>query len=141
MKKLYFLLLPICFLFFTGCSKDFLKRYEDRVEGGSWELYDVNSFGIGGGTTLNVTSGRFTFLGGGQLEYRDNDGNLYQGTWDIRKEYYTDQTVRQLHIYAVDFTNQRVVSEVFDDMQFTGTNRFKAFIYANTRTYTFKFKR
>ena len=138
MKKLYLLLLPALLM---GCSKDFLKPYDDRIEGGTWELYDVNSFGIGGGYSLSFTNGKFRFFDNGELEYTDADGNLYEGSWNIRKEYVGDETTRQLIITAVDFASQRVVSETFDDMQFTGTDRFKAFIYGGSRTYTFKFKR
>ena len=33
MKKFYLLSVPFMLLLFTGCSKDFLKNYEDRLEG------------------------------------------------------------------------------------------------------------
>jgi len=138
MKKLYLLLLPALLM---GCSKDFLKPYDDRIEGGTWELYDVNSFGIGGGYSLPFTNGKFRFFDNGDLEYTDADGNFYEGSWNIRKDYVGDETTRQLIITAVDFASQRVVSETFDDMRFTGTDKFRAFVYAGSRSYTFKFKR
>jgi hypothetical protein len=141
MKKLYFLLLPALFILAAGCSKDFLKPYDDRIEGGTWELYDVKSFGVGGGYSLPFTTGRFKFFGNGELEYTDGQGNLYEGSWNIRKENYSDETLRRLIITAVDFNSQHVLSETFDDMQFTSTDRFKAFVYAGARTYTFKFRR
>ena len=141
MKKLYLLLFPLLFMLAAGCSKDFLKSYDDRLDGGTWTLNDVNSIGIGSRYSLAFTSGSFQFFDNGQLEYVDGQGNLYKGSWNIRKEYLSDGTRRQLHISAVNFQTQEVISEIFDDMQFTGTNRFKAFIYAGTRTYTFKFKR
>jgi hypothetical protein len=141
MKKNYLLLFPVLCILAVSCSKDFLKSYDRRIEGGTWELYDVNSFGIGGGYSLPFTSGRFRFFDDGQLEYTDNQGNFYEGSWNIRKEYRNDETLRQLIITAVDFQTQQVLSETFDDMMFTGTNRFKAFIYTGGKTYTFKFKR
>ena len=136
MKKFYLLL-----LLFTGCSKDFLKPYDDRIEGGTWSLYDVKSVGIGSGYNLPLTTGKFQFFGSGDLEYVDADGNVYQGSWDIRKRNTGEEVLRQLHVTMVDFNTQRVISETFDDMQFTGTDKFKAFIYTAGRTYTFKFKR
>jgi hypothetical protein len=141
MKKIYFLLLPALFILAAGCSKDFLKSYDERVEGGTWELYDVNSFGIGGGYSLPFTNGRFRFFDNGDLEYTDNQGTVYEGSWNIRKEYINDQTLQQLIITAVNFQTQDVISETFDDMWFTGTNKFKAYVYAGSKTYTFKFKR
>jgi hypothetical protein len=141
MKKIYLLLFPALCILAVACSKDFLKSYDKRIEGGIWELYDVNSFGIGSGYSLPFTSGRFRFFDNGEMEYEDNQGNLYRGSWNIRKEYRSDETVRQLHVTAVDFQTQRVISETFDNMVFTGTNRFKAFVYAGAKTFTFKFKR
>lgn len=140
MKKLYLLLFP-ALLLAAGCSKDFLKPYDDRIQGGTWQLYDINSLGIGGGYDLVFTGGSFHFLSGGRLEYIDDQGNLYEGSWNIRKEYRDDDTRRQLNITVVDFQTRELISEVFDDMQFTGTDKFKAFIYAGSRTYTYKFKR
>jgi hypothetical protein len=126
---------------FAGCSKDFLKSYDDRLEGGTWTLYDINSVGIGSRNNLAFAGGSFRFLDHGELEYVDNQGNVYEGSWNVRKEYLPDQTRRQLHITAVNFQNQEIISETFDDLEFTGTNRFKAFIYASSRSYTFKFRR
>jgi hypothetical protein len=141
MKKLYLLFLPLLFIIAAGCSKDFLKHYDDRIEGGTWTLQDVNSFGLGSRYSLAFTSGSFRFLDNGELEYVDDQGNLYQGSWNIRKEFLPEQTRRQLHVSVVNFQTQELMSEIFDDMQFTGTDRFKAFIYAGSRTYTFKFRR
>jgi len=69
MKKLYFLSLLFPTLLFWGCSKDFLKRYEDRIEG-SWQLTDVDRLGWGGSTSGVVfRDGLFTFSDNGKLEY------------------------------------------------------------------------
>jgi hypothetical protein len=141
MKKIYFAFIPITFLLFTACSKDFLKSYEKRLTGGTWELYDVNSFGFGGGYRPAFNSGRFVFESNGDLTYTDNNGNVYVGSWDIRHDYQNDQHYQNLFITVIDFQTQDVISEYFDDMQFTGTNRFKAVINGGSRTYTCKFKR
>src|SRR5687768_13206057 len=85
---------------FSGCSKDFLKPYEDRVEGGTWELHDVDRRGIGGGYDPPFTGGRFNFFPGGQLEYIDLAGNVYEGSWSIRKYNSDNGRVRQLSITA-----------------------------------------
>jgi hypothetical protein len=155
MKKFYLLSLLLPTLVFSGCSKDFLKRYEKRIEG-TWNLTDVDRIGFGGSIS-NVTfrDGRFTFSENGDLEYVSTSGQVYQGSWDIRRDWvsgqcYTDENgnyecddrnVKSLHITAVDFTNQDVRSEFFDEIIFTGTNRFKAYVYSGARSYVFRFRR
>ena len=47
MKKIYLIFIPVFLLLIAACSKDFLKSYDKRITGGTWELYDVNNFGIG----------------------------------------------------------------------------------------------
>lgn len=154
MKKIYSSTLLLSLLFFTGCSKDFLKRYEKRIEG-TWELVDVDRIGFGGGGGFAFSDGRFTFADNGDLGYVSPSGQVYQGSWDIRRDWVNgqcvtddngntdcnDRNVRSLHITAVDFTNQDVRSEFFNEMVFTGTNRFKAYIYSGARTYVFRFRR
>ncbi len=154
MKKFYSLILLLPLLFFSGCSKDFLKRYEKRIEG-TWDLVDVDRRGFGGGGGYAFSDGRFTFSENGDLEYVSPSGQVYQGSWDIRHDWvsgqcYTDdngnydcndRNVKSLHITAVDFTNQDVRSEFFNEMVFTSTNRFKAYIYSGSRTYVFRFQR
>lgn len=140
MNKHYTLILLLSFTL-AGCSKDFLKPYEDRIEGGTWELHDVDRRGAGGRYDPPFTDGRFNFFPGGQMTYTDHAGNLYEGSWTMRKYNYGDDRVRQLSVTVIDFTNNRVITENFDDMQFTGTNRFKAFVYVGNRTYVFRFKR
>jgi hypothetical protein len=142
MKKLYMVIIPLVTLT-AGCSKDFLKSYDKRIVGGTWELYDVNSIGVGGRSSQVFNNGFFTFFDSGELEYTDAQGNVYQGSWDIRREYqaYNDGSTRGLFITAVNFQTQRVLTAYFDEILFTGTNRFKTMIYKAGRTYTFKFKR
>lgn len=155
MKKIYSLTFLLTTLLLAGCSKDFLKRYEKRIEG-TWQLTDVDRLGFGGSTSgVTFSDGLFTFSENGELEYVSTSGQLYQGSWDIRRDWvsgqcYTDENgnyqcddrdARSLHITAVDFTNQDVRSEFFNEIIFTGTNRFKAYIYSGTRSYVFRFRR
>ena len=155
MKKFYFLILLFPALLSLGCSKDFLKRYEDRIEG-TWQLTDVDRIGWGGSTSgLNFRDGLFTFTDNGGLEYVSTSGQVYQGSWDMRRDWvrdrcYTnedgynecdDRYVRSMQVTAVDFTNQDIRSEYFDEIIFTSTNRFKAYIYTGSRSYVFRFKR
>ena len=149
MKKIYsVLLVPVLLVLFTACSKDIFKNYEDRIEG-TWRLDDVDRVGFGS-SSLTFTEGRFTFLPGGKLEYTDRFGGQYEGSWDIRKQTIRgncdngdcdDRNVRSLTITAIDFQTQDVKTEHFDEIQFTGTNRFNAYIHFNSRTYVFNFRR
>ena len=144
MNKIYLvsLLLLASVSFLSGCSKDFLKRYENRIEGGTWELYKTKSHGWGRSFNVAFNSGYFTFLPNGRLEYEDLSGNLYDGSWDMRVDYIQDdRRVRTLLITAVDFVTQDVFSEYFDEIRFTATNRFCAYIYGVNKTYIFYFKR
>ena len=145
MKKHYTYILPVVLLYFllTGCSKDFWKPYADRIEGGTWHLYDVRSHGIGSRYTPPFTGGRFNFLQAGRLTYTDDAGNEYEGSWKIRKQRNgaDGNDVHTLSITAVNFQTQDVLSEYFDDMRFTATNKFRAFVYYGSRTYVFLFGR
>lgn len=154
MKKIYSaVLIPITFIISSGCSKDVLKNYEDRIEG-SWRLDDVDRIGFGN-LSLPFNEGKFVFTAGGKLEYTNASGVSYNGSWDMRRRVISgncntdnngnrqcnDRSVRSLQITAVDFQNQDVRSEYFDEIVFTSTNRFKAYIYLSTRTYVFRFRR
>jgi len=156
MKKFYALPFLVIFFFLQGCSKDFLKRYEDRIEGGVWRLTDVDRLGWGGNTgNLPFRDGQFVFLDDGKLEYTNSQGEVYQGNWDIRRDWvrgqcYTDEDgryecddrhIRSLRVTAINFTTQDIRSEFFDEIIFTGTNRFKAYIYSGSRSYVFRFRR
>ena len=154
MKKLYLLSLLLPALLFSGCSKDFLNRYEDRIKG-IWQLTDVDRMGGGSTSVVVFRDGLFTFSDNGKLEYVSTSGQVYQGTWDIRRDWvrdrcYTnedghsecnDRYVRSMYITAVDFTAQDIRSEYFDEIIFTSTNRFKAYIYTGSRSYVFRFRR
>jgi hypothetical protein len=144
-----------CFsLCLAGCSKDFLKSYDERILG-TWQLTDVDRVGFGGNTAnLPFTAGTFIFKDGGILEFTDPSGTVFNGTWDIEKKSIMVSTVdadgntqtnlervRTLDIVAVDFASQVIRSEHFDEMEFKSTNRFKAKLYSGSHSYVFTFKR
>ncbi len=132
-------LLPV--VLFVGCSKDVLKRYDKRIIG-SWRISDVDRFGIGGDRAkLSFVDGTFTFRDDGSLTYTDAQNNSYEGSWDIVKKAINEETVRSLHVTAIDFNNQHVLSEYYDDMNFLGTNYFKANILRTTHRYVTHFRR
>ncbi len=141
MKKLYFTLLS-SLLILAGCSKDFLKNYNDRIVG-TWRLVDVDRRGIGGNTgNLPFRSGQFIFEEDGSLSYVNDAGEVYGGSWNISRQYgVNDDGNKTLEITAVNFTTQDVRTEIFERIQFTGTNRFKGFIYSGAHTYVFYFRR
>lgn len=140
MKKIYLTFLP-ALLIINSCSKDFLKSYDRRITGGTWELYDVNNIGLGSRYNYPFSSGKFTFESSGDVTYVNDQGEVYTGSWDIRKSWQDDTQQQTLFVNVLNFQTQDMISEYFDDIQFTGTNRFKAFVYNGGRTYTFKFKR
>jgi len=141
MKSIYTLCLFISIFILYSCSKDFLKSYDKRIIG-TWRISDVNRVGFGGNISdLPFTNGNFTFYANGSLEYVNSANVLFKGSWDIVKKTRDDETVRSLQINAVDFTNQQVLSQYYDDMNFTSTNHFKATIYSNTHSFVTHFRR
>ncbi|MCS3801994.1 hypothetical protein [Niastella sp. OAS944] len=141
MKKIYITLFPILLLIASSCSKDFLKSYDRRITGGTWELYDINNFGVGSRYNARFTNGKFTFESSGDVTYVNDQGETFTGSWDIRNYWQGENRLQTLYISVINYQTQQMISEYFDDMQFTGTNRFKAFVNTGNRTYTFKFKR
>ena len=153
MKKIY----PILFtsLIIASCSKDSFKTYEDRLEG-KWHLVDTDRRGLGGSLShLPFTAGDFTFEPGGKLVYNDPSGSVYEGSWDVRHKTVSNgcsidedgnqdcsqQHIRSLHVVAIDFTNQDVKSEDFEEIIFTSANHFKAKIHSGLHAYVFSFRR
>ena len=129
-----------------SCSKDFLKRYDKRIPG-TWDLIDVDSKGIGGDTErLPFRNGTFVFSEDGDMTYTDPSGETYEGTWDINKlngrsNGRGNDVTRIFTLYGVNFTTEEIRSEQFEQMEFTGTNRFRAYIYSGAHVYVFRFKR
>ena len=157
MIKFYAVTLSVLMLAFVAgsCSKDFLKSYEDRIAG-TWELKDVDHRGIGGDRdNLPFLSGEFVFADGGQLTYTNILGTVYNGSWGIDDRYQTsgyatdeygnvsgnEERVWTLDITAIAFASQEVRSEHFEEIRFTGTNNFKAFVRNGLHSYVFYFER
>ena len=108
----------------------------------TWKIEEINRLGIGGNTDkLAFKEGVFTFNDNGSLTYINSSGNTFQGSWTIEKKYINETLLRSLQITVVDFVNQSVLSEYYDNLSFTGTDRFKAQIIYNFNTYVTKFSR
>lgn len=139
MKQIYSL--AILFVFLSGCSKDFLESFEDRIIG-TWRIADVNRSGIGGRDHhLPFTSGNITFHENGTLTYVNASNVTYKGSWELDKRIRDDESFRILQITAVDFANQEVLSEYYDDMNFAGTDHFKTTLSSGFYAYTTHFRR
>lgn len=139
MKSIYTFSILLFVLF--GCSKDFLKKYENRIIG-TWRIADVKRVGIGGNTgNLPFKEGVFTFRENGTLEYTNPANQIFQGTWEIIKKTINEKTIRSLQITAVDFNGQQVLSEYYDDMNFRSTDHFVGNIVYNFHTYITHFRR
>ena len=141
MKKIYTASIFFSFLLMFSCSKDFLKSYDNRIIG-TWRIADVNKTGFGGDTdNLPFKEGQFTFNDDGTLTYVNAAGATYQGTWNIEKKNYDDVVHRSLEVTAVNFANQQVLGEYYDEMDFAGTDHFKAKINSGLHTYITHFRR
>jgi hypothetical protein len=141
MKRIFTLSLGLSYFLLSGCSKDFLKRYEKRIIG-TWEITDVDRIGIGGSTSnLPFREGTITFQENGTLTYINGANGSFSGTWEIKKKQWDDETVQSLQLTAIDFTNQQMVSEYYDDINFTSTDRIKARTLSTTHTYITTFRR
>ena len=141
MKRIYTLsFLFFCFFLFS-CSKDILKSYDKRIVG-TWKISDVNRIGIGGNASnLPFTSGTFTFYENGSLDYLNSANVIFKGSWDIVKKALGEETVQSLQVTAVDFINQQVLSQYYDDIDFLSTDHFRATINTNFRNYVTHFRR
>jgi len=141
MRKFYAFAFFATLLFSSGCSKDVLKSYDRRVIG-TWEIIDRDRFGFNEPDALPFEEGdRFTFGEDGALTV-ERAGTTYSGSWDIQRiRTGDDNNAKTLQITAIDFTNQQVRSEYFNNMIFTNTNRFSAIINYNTRAYVYRFLR
>jgi hypothetical protein len=141
MKKIYTISIVLSFVVFLGCSKDFLKKYDRRIVG-TWEIADINRVGLGGNIdNLPFRDGTFIFNEDGSLQYINTSGDVYEGRWDITKKIISEETLRSLEITAIDFTSQRVLTESYDDMNFVGTDHFKANINSGFHAYVTHFRR
>jgi hypothetical protein len=137
MKKIYTSVFVLSFLF-SGCSKDFLKSYDERIIG-TWQITDVNKVGIGGSTgNLPFRQGSFSFMNDGTMTFTNASGETFKGRWNIQKKIMNDDNgavYHSLQITAVNFTTQQVLGEYYDDINFTGTNHIKARVISGSHTY------
>lgn len=144
MKKIYTLVFVLSVLLLAACSKDFLKAYDDRIIG-TWQITDVDKFGIGGSTNnLPFTNGSFSFMKDGTMTFTSSSGEIFKGTWDIQKKVINDDdgsVYHSLQITAVNFNTQEVLGEYYDDINFTGTDHIKARIFSGAHTYVTHLKR
>lgn len=141
MKKIYVLNVFLFSFLLYSCSKDFLKSYDKRIVG-TWRISDVNRIGLGGSTSdLPFTNGTFTFYANGSMDYLNSSNVVFKGSWDIVKKTKDEDRVRGLQITAVDFANQQVLSQYYDDMNFLSTDHFKTSINLNFHSYVTHFRR
>ncbi len=126
MKKVYYLSGIMIMLLFGGCSKDIFRSFENRIIG-TWKITNVNRLGIGGNPeNLPFRDGIFTFNSNGTLSYNNGSGSVFKGNWEITRLQGDDNSRRVLKVTAIDFANQSVLSEYYDDMNFRGTDFFVA---------------
>jgi len=139
MKKIYFLVLPLLLL--LGCSKDIFKPEHKRILG-TWKITDVKKIGFGGNRgNLPFRSGSFTFQNDGTLTYINEAGDNFKGTWDMNQRRINDESITSLQVTAIDFNNQVVLSEFYDEINFTLSDHFKANITNDFQVYVTHFKK
>lgn len=141
MKSIYTLSFLLSFIVFFSCSKDFLKKYDKRIIG-TWRITDVDRFGIGGDSDgLPFRDGTFIFREDGSLTYITTANVTYQGTWDIDKKTIGEERIRSFQITVVNYLNQHLMTQYYDDMNFAGTDHFKTRIMSGLHTYVTHFRR
>ena len=129
----------------AGCGS--LRPYEDRIVS-SWKLTTVKKYGLRRGGTASFTQGQFTFYPAGKLEYTDSAGHIYKGTWNMKdtrqvtgfRNYRSSTVNNSLYVNVINFDNQDMKSEIFDDILFTGKDKFRAYVYGE-RDYTYYFEK
>jgi hypothetical protein len=142
MKKIYFLLIPVPFLvLLTGCLA---LNYRDKIAA-TWELTEVKISKRDQADSMMFMNGVFRFYSSGNLEYKDRQGHTYSGTWKIKDQrIYTGEnssrTDTNLFITLVDFNNHELKTEIFDDIIFTGPDKFRAYLERKGRN-TFYFSK
>lgn len=141
MKKFYFAGIFLAFVSLISCSKDFFKKYDERVIG-TWRITDVDRRGAGGNiNNLPFREGSFVFNDGGSLTYTDAANVSYQGSWDIIKKTIDGELRRGLEISVVNYNTQQLLFEYYDDMNFSGTNHFRTTIFSGSHSYITHFRR
>lgn len=141
MKKIYLVSLISSVISISGCSKDFLRKYDKRIVG-TWKIEDVRLYGLGGNfANLPFTEGSVSFYGDGTLTYVSTTNGTFSGNWDIVKKNIDDETVHSMIITAVNYSTSQAISQYYDDLSFTGTDRFKATSVSGFHSYVTIFKR
>ena len=142
MKNTFTLTLLVSAFLVSGCSKDIFKRYEKRILG-TWRIVDINRVGIGGSSNeLPFQPGTITFNEDRSLTYIAPSGQLFEGNWDIDKDFNNDENSnRMLQLTAVDFNGQRVLTEFYEEMNFRSSDHFVGKINSGLQAYVTHFRR
>lgn len=141
MKKIYLITALLLTVTLMACSKDFLKKYDRRIVG-TWKIEDVRIYGLGGSfDNLPFTEGSISFYEDGRLTFASTTNGNFTGNWDIVKKNVDDETVHSMIITAVNYSTTQSISQYYDDINFTGTDRFKATSVSGFHSYVTIFKR
>ncbi|MBZ4190948.1 hypothetical protein [Niabella beijingensis] len=130
----------------SACSKDAFKRYEKRIIG-DWQVEEIKSYGFGS-LRIDFGEGDYRFSEDRSFSFTGRTGTEYRGKWEIRKYWEggncddcSSDRIRTLMISAVNDQSGELKSDYFNDIQFTGTDRFNATMANGSRTRVFKFRR
>ena len=125
----------------SGCIKEGYRTAERRILG-EWRIDDVNPMGWGGNSArIPFNNGRFTFYDNGTLSYVNDNNQQFSGSWYINWRWQDDQQWLSMQITAVDFVNQQVLSQFYENLDFRGRNRLRAETQQSTRRYVTYFRR
>jgi hypothetical protein len=135
MKKIYLAFFSLL-LIFTACKKD--KPDDDfanLLARKTWEVYDYQYR-----TYVNPAflEGYFNFSVNGQVEYTDNSGHVYKGSW--QHAYHSDTQKHSLYIDATDPITQDRKTEYYNHIEFFDDRHFKAYVYVGFNENTFWFQ-
>lgn len=128
MKKLYLLLLPFLF---SSCLV-FRINYQDKIVY-TWKLDRVKISRWDKPETMTFTSGTFHFYPSGNLDYTNEKGQVYTGSWKMKNVRVqtsdsSGSTVTNLFITVVNYESHEMKTEIFDDLIFSGPNSFSAYL-------------
>ncbi|QGW28343.1 hypothetical protein [Phnomibacter ginsenosidimutans] len=125
----------------SGCIKEGYRTAERRILG-EWRIDDVNPMGWGGNSArIPFNNGRFTFYDNGTLSYVNDNNQQFSGSWYINRRWQDDEQWLSMQITAVDFVNQQVLSQFYENLDFRGRNRLRAETQQSTRRYVTYFRR
>ena len=109
---------------------------------GTWKISDVSRYGFNGSDALPFKENDLLTFGEDGALTLQRTGTTWQGSWDIQRVHNgDDDESKALALTVINLADQQVRSDYFNDMAFTGTNHFKAFINYNTRVYVYRFSR